>query len=47
MPVNVLKILPPLPRGLEYRIVDTHLILLDVDANIVVDYVLNVMCRTC
>ena len=47
MPGNVLKILPPLPTGLEYRIVDTHLILMDVDANIVVDYVLDVMCKTC
>jgi hypothetical protein len=47
MPGNVLKILPPLPTGLEYRIVDTHLILMDVPANIVVDYVLDVMCRTC
>ena len=47
MPGNVLKILPPLPMGLEYRIVDTHLILIDLDANIVVDYVLDVMCKTC
>ena len=47
MPGNVLKILPPLPSGLEYRIVDTHLILMDVAANIVVDYMLDVMCQTC
>ena len=47
MPGNVLKILPPLPSGLEYRIVDSHLILMDVDANIIVDYVLDVMCKTC
>ena len=47
MPGNVLKILPPLPAALEYRIVDTHLILMDVPANIVVDYVLDVMCKTC
>ena len=47
MPGNVLKILPPLPEGLRYRIVDTHLLLMDVDANIVVDYVLDVMCKTC
>ena len=47
MPGNVLKILPPLPAGLEYRIVDTHLLLMDLDANIVVDYVLDVMCKTC
>ena len=47
MPGNVLAILPPLPKGLEYRIVDTHLILVDVDANIVVDYLFNVMCTSC
>ena len=47
MPGNVLKILPPLPMGLDYRIVDTHLLLIDVDAGIVVDYMLDVMCRTC
>ena len=47
MPGNVLNILPALPSGLEYRIVDTHLILMDVAANVVVDYVLDVMCKTC
>ena len=47
MPGNVLKILPPLPPGLEYRIVDTHLVLMDREANIIVDYVLDVMCKTC
>ena len=47
MPANVLKILPLLPGGLEYRIVDTHLVLMDLEANIVVDYILDVMCRTC
>jgi hypothetical protein len=47
MPANVLKVLPPLPNGLEYRIVDTHLVLIDLDANIVVDYMLDVMCQTC
>ena len=47
MPGSVLKILPPLPAGLEYRIIGTHLLLMDVVANIVVDYVLDVMCKTC
>ena len=47
MPVNVLNILPSLPKGLEYRIVGTHLLLMDTDANIVVDYILDVMCKTC
>ena len=47
MPGNLLAILPPLPSGLEYRIVDTHLVLMDVDANLVVDYLRDVMCATC
>ena len=47
MPGNVLRILPSLPSGLEYRIVDTHLVLMDLDANVVVDYMLDVMCKTC
>jgi hypothetical protein len=47
MPGKVLQILPPLPNGLEYRIVDTHLVLKDLDANIVVDYMLDIMCQTC
>lgn len=47
IPGNVLEILPPLPNGLEYRIIDTHLVLIDTSADIVVDYVLDVMCKTC
>jgi hypothetical protein len=47
MPPNVLEVLPRLPDGLEYRIVGTHLILWDVDAGIVVDYLLDVMCSAC
>jgi len=47
MPGNVLKSLPPLPNGLEYRIVGTHLVLLDLDADTVVDYMLDVVCKTC
>jgi len=47
MPANVLQILPPLPSGLEYRIIDTHLVLMDIDAHIVVDYMLDVMCQAC
>ena len=47
MPGNVLSILPPLPEGLQYRIVDTHLLLMDVEANIIVDYILDVMCQAC
>jgi hypothetical protein len=47
MPGNVLRVLPTLPEGLEYRIVDTHLVLIDLDANIVVDYMLDIMCQRC
>ena len=47
MPGTVLQILPPLPNGLEYRIIDTHLVLIDTSADIVVDYVLDVMCKSC
>lgn len=41
MPPNVLKRLPVLPEGLEYRIVGRTLILRDVDANLIVDYMTN------
>ncbi len=41
VPPNILEKLPPLPEDLEYRIVDKHLILLDVDANLIVDYIPN------
>jgi len=47
VPPNVLAILPPLPEGLEYRIVDSHLLLMDIDADIVVDYMFDVMCVRC
>lgn len=47
VPPNVLAILPTLPEGLEYRIVDMHLIMRDQHANIVVDYLFNVMCAKC
>jgi hypothetical protein len=47
MPGAVLAALPALPPGLEYRIVDAHLILRDTEANLVVDYLRDVMCRSC
>ena len=47
VPGNVLAILPPLPDGLEYRVIDHHLILLDADADVVLDYLFNVMCASC
>ncbi len=41
VPPDLLARLPKLPEQLEYRIVDKHLILRDVDANLIVDYMLN------
>ena len=38
VPPQVLALLPPLPRELEYRFIGTTLILLDSHAHIVVDY---------
>lgn len=43
VPVNLLRNLPPLPEELEYRIVGQHLILRDVQANLIADYMLNVI----
>jgi hypothetical protein len=47
LPPNVLAVLPALPDHLEYRMVDNNLILRDVHANIVVDYMFDVMCAAC
>jgi hypothetical protein len=41
MPLRVLAELPKLPDELEYRFVHSHLILMDVHAHIILDYVLN------
>jgi len=41
VPANLLLNLPPLPKEVEYRIIDRHLILRDVEANMIVDYMLN------
>jgi len=41
VPPNLLANLPQLPMDVEYRIVGKHLILRDVDANIIVDYMFN------
>jgi hypothetical protein len=38
VPPQILKALPPLPEELEYRFIQTSLIILDVDAHIIVDY---------
>ena len=39
VPAMLLAHLPRLPEELEYRFFDRHLILLDVDANLIVDYI--------
>ena len=41
VPVNLLVNMPKLPMELEYRIVGKHLVLVDVDANLIVDFVPN------
>jgi hypothetical protein len=41
VPPNLLAALPELPGDLEYRIIDRDLILHDIDANIIVDYIRN------
>ena len=41
VPPNLLANLPQLPKDVEYRFVGKHLILRDVDANIIVDYMFN------
>jgi hypothetical protein len=43
VPANLLLALPTLPAPLEYRIVGKHLLILDMAADLVVDYMLNVM----
>lgn len=43
VPSKVLLSLPRLPEELEYRIIDKHLILRDTKANIIVDFVPNVI----
>lgn len=43
VPSNLLLNLPTLPKVVEYRIIEKHLILRDTEANIIVDYIPNVM----
>jgi hypothetical protein len=41
-PANILANLPQLPKDVEYRIANKrHLVLRDVDANIIVDFIYN------
>lgn len=46
MPPPVLQTLPKLTEGLEYRFVNDHLIILDVHAHIVADFIDNVLPAT-
>jgi len=39
MPPSLLAALPPLPKDLEYRIIGTYLVLRDVDAALIIDYI--------
>jgi hypothetical protein len=41
VPPGVLKTLPELPDGIEYRFVRRHLLLRDTQANLIIDFVLN------
>lgn len=41
VPPNLLAALPKLPEELEYRFIGRHMILLDVHANLIVDYIVN------
>jgi hypothetical protein len=43
VPANLLVNLPTLPEPLQFRIVDKHLILVDEDADVIVDYALNII----
>jgi hypothetical protein len=38
VPLVILKALPPLPGGLEYRFVGSRLLLLDAQTQVIVDY---------
>jgi hypothetical protein len=41
-PPHLLKVLPPLPKEVEYRVVAGHLILRDTEANLIVDFISQV-----
>ena len=41
-PPTLLKVLPPLPKEVEYRVVAGHLILRDTEANLIVDFISQV-----
>ena len=41
VPPNVLAALPQLPKDIEYRFIEKHLILRDARANLIIDYIPN------
>ena len=43
VPASVLEKLPQLPEGLEYRFIGKHMILWDSKANLIVDFIYNVI----
>lgn len=43
VPPNILASLPPLPKEVEYRLVNRNLLLFDPEAEIIVDYIANVI----
>jgi len=43
VPANLLVSLPTLPEPLQYRIIEKHLVLVDEDADVILDYALNVI----
>ncbi len=44
-PASLLNLFPPLPKGLEYRIVGRTLVLRDVDAALILDYIPDLIPR--
>lgn len=45
MPASLLKVLPILPKELEYRILGPDLVIRDVDASLILDYIPNAVAR--
>jgi hypothetical protein len=45
VPPQILRVLPLLPQGMEYRFIGTSLILLDAHAHIIADYLTGAVPR--
>ena len=45
MPPSILAVLPPLPKELEYRIIGSFLVLRDIDAAMILDYIPSAVVR--